>query len=249
MISLYRATQSRFLKNIYFICGCIIAFTVTFMFASGNMSFPFLENAGPARRMYFISAAMFVYYTVFIPVYTNADYTDGTIRNKLIAGYTQTQVFISFYLAYAGSAAIMWLCYMAGGIAGGAKLSAEDFVSDMVLLIALFGFIAVLLVFSFRLTKTVAVVIAAGVIFSMCFNMIMFGNLIIMLLSENGSNAATYVASLVYNVNAIGQWFVLTGYADDVANPGTGMQLLISVIVTAVATAAGCRRLNKRDIV
>lgn len=249
MINLYRSNMSRFLKNIYFIGGCIIAFTVTLAVASGSFVFPFLTGASPSMRTFFVSAAMVVYFTVFIPVYTSAEYSDGVIRNKIIAGFSQTQIICSLYLSYISLALIMWACYIAGGMLGGAAPFGDFASANLAILVALMSFIAILMVLSFRLKKTVSVVIAAGVLFTVSFNMVLFGNLILMLLSDSGNGAAAYVASLVYNVNVLGQWFSLTGLADDVANPGIAAQLLISLCCIIAALLIGNLGLNKRDIV
>ncbi len=245
MTRLYRANMVRFLKSIYFIGGCLIALTFTFAVTTNTICFPFLEELDISRRMFFVTAAMVAFFTVFVPVFTNADYSDGVIRNKMIAGFTQKEILFSFYLSYASLAFIMWIFYLIGGILGGAEPFGAYLVPNLVFLVALLGFVAVILVLSFRLRKTVAAVIAAGLLFQTCFTMVMFGNLMLMLAEDK----LGIFPALIYNVNVLGQWFSLSGFADEVSDPGAALQLLISLAVIAVMAFVGSFKLNSRDVV
>ncbi len=248
MLRLYKANMAR-LANLYFTGGCIIALTVTYAVTENIIMFPFLAEVGSARRMFFISAAMIAFFTIFIPVFVNAEYTDGTIRNKMIMGHSQRTIFLSLYLSYASLAAVMWLCYIIGGMAGGASALGEYAAENIVMLISLLAYIAVILMFSFRIRNTVAVVVMAGVLFFLSTNMVLFGNLFLMLASRSGNKTAEYVMSLIYNVNTLGQWFSLSGFADDCANPGNAVQILISLTIITLMLLAGIKSLKKRDVV
>ncbi len=248
MLRLYKANMARFLKNKYFIGGCIIALAATYAVTDNIILFPFLENKDISLRMFFVSAAMVAFFTVYIPVFTNAEYTDGTIRNKLIAGYSQKQVFLSLYLSYASLCLIMWVCYMTGGLIAGADPFGTCLSANIIMLLALMAFIAFMLALSFRITKMVLVVIGAGVIFQTCFSMVMFGNAILMVLSDAGNDTAVFIASVIYNVNALGQWFSHTGFADDITNPGNFLQMIISLGLVMLMYFAGSAGLDKRDV-
>ena len=245
MIRLYKANMARFLTSIYFIGGCIIALTVTYAVTCNLIEFPFLADREISSRMFFVTAAMVGYFTVFVPVFTNSEYSDGVIRNKMIAGFTQKEILFSFFLSYASLAVIMWIFYMIGGMLGGADPFGAYLVPNVIFLVALFGFIAVILVLSFRLTKTVAAVIAAGLLFQTCFSMVMFGNVLLMVTEGKFG----IFPAVVYNVNVLGQWFSLSGFADDCADPGAIVQLIISLCVMAVTAMIGTYRLEKRNVI
>ena len=245
MFDIYKANLVRIIKNILFIPGCLIDLVVTFMISRGIESFPFLTNADPVERMFFISAAIIPFFTVFVPTFTNSEYHDGAIRNKIVAGKTQKQIYLSHLFAEMTAAVIMWVFYIIGGIAGGSRLDGSYMMKNIVLLFAIFSFISVMLAFSFRVRKLVALVIFAACIFTASFNSIMFGNLLLMLTK----GTVQYVASLFYNVSALGQWFACTNYVDEVANPGNHIQILISIIIIVLTTIIGTFRINKRDIV
>ena len=138
----------------------------------------------------------------------------------------------------------MWIFYLIGGMLGGAEPFGAYLVPNVLFLLALFGFIAVILVLSFRLTKTVAAVIAAGLLFQACFNMVMFGNLFLMLAEDR----LGIFPAVVYNVNVLGQWFSLSGFADDCADPGAIVQLIISLCVIVFMGLIGTYRLEKRNV-
>ena len=244
MIRLYKANMARFLTSIYFIGGCLIALTVTYAVTANLIEFPFLADREISSRMFFVTAAMVGYFTVFVPVYTNSEYTDGVFRNKMIAGFTQKEILFSFFFSYASLAVIMWIFYMIGGMLGGADPFGEYLIPNVIFLMALFGFIAVILVLSFRLTKTVAAVIAAGLLFQACFNMVLIGNLMLMLAEDRFG----IIPAVVYNVNVLGQWFTLSGFADDCADPGAIAQLIISLCVMASMALIGTHKLEKRNV-
>ena len=249
MLRLYKAYMARFLQNVFFLGGCVIALVVTFAVTSNRIVFPFLEDLDPSRRMFFVTAAMVAFFTIFVPVFSNMEYTDGVIRNKMIPGFSQKQIFFSQYLSYVSLALIMWLCYLIGGIAGGANPFGEYLTANLVFLVALMSFISVVLMLSFRVTKTVVIIIIAGMMFSASFNMVLFGNLILMIASDSGNAVAELIAALIYNVNTLGQWFALSGFADDYANPGTPLQILLSLMVILLMTVLGTLGLKKRDLV
>ena len=249
MIRLYKAYMNRFLKRIYFIGGCIIAMAVTYAVTSNTMAVPFLVDKDISARMFFVTAAIVAYFTIFIPVYTSAEYSDGTIRNKMVTGFSQRQIFISLYLAYASLALIMWICYLIGGIAAGADPFGGYAAGNIAILFAVMAYIAFMQTVCFRLIKMTAVVIAAGITFSTCFNMVMFGNAILMVLYNSEQYTAGRIATLVYNISALGQWFSNTGFSDDIAYPGFAAQLLLSAGMIALMFFIGTAGLEKRDIV
>lgn len=246
MLHLYKANVRRLLGNIYFIGGCLIALVVTYLFSAQIFTISFMNGMKSEGRMFFVSAAMVVFFTIIVPVFNNMEYGDGTIRNKVIAGYSQTQIYLSLLLAYLTMAVIMWACYLLAGIAGGARLTGYAIVSNLVILFAVANYIATMMVISFRIKNLIAAVIAAMLVMNVCFNAVLFGNALLMV--TDGKGMLQYVMSLIYNISAFGQWFARTGFADDVANPGAPVQILISCIIVAGLTLLGVAGINKRDL-
>ena len=246
MFDLYKANMMRLVRNPFYRFGCVAALVITFIFTSGVVTLPFLASADKEIIMFFMSAAMVAYFTVFVPLFTNPEYSDGVIRNKVLSGRMQTEIYLSYLLTHLSAAVIMWICYMLGGIFGGAN-PFRYFAANLVILIAVFNYIATMMVVAFRIKKIIVVVIGVAVIFNTCFDCVMMGNFVLMV--TEGKPHAQYMMALLYNVNALGQWFSHTGFSDDVANPGVPAQIILSAVVIAVMTLVGLCRLNKRDIV
>ena len=244
MKNLYKATMYRIFKNIYFIGGCVIALVVTLAVTGGFYTFPFLMEKPEELRMIFVGAAMVLFFSMFPPLFINPDYIDGCIRNRIIAGYSQKQVYISHVLAQLSAMTIMFLCYLIGGIIGGASLNASSLVAVIVLFVAVMSYTVLTATAAFRLKKLIASMLTTMLLFNLCFNMVLFGNAILSALKDT----AFKIGSVLYNVNALGQWFCLTGFVDDGVNPGAGIQILLSLIVIAAALIWGLSGLDKRDL-
>lgn len=65
-----------------------------------------------------LSAAMGFFYAVFTCLFLSAEYSEGTIRNKLAVGHTRREVYLSnFFTVFAASLCIA-LAWLVGGLAG-----------------------------------------------------------------------------------------------------------------------------------
>lgn len=245
MLHLYISFMFRVVKNMYYRIGCLIALVVTAAATTGMIDFPFPGLKTAADRMFFVSAAMVLYFTVFTPLFMNAEYTDGYIRNRIIAGYSQRQIFAGCVLSQMSAALLMYVLYLIGGLIGGAGFGSQFICTLLIMLFALLAYTAVVSAIAFRCRKTVALMVISILLFNLCFNCVMFGNAIMMLL--DGKPAAK-VGAICYNINTLGQWFCLTGLADDYVNPGAPVQIFISLAVTAAACLLANLGLAKRDL-
>ena len=48
--------------------------------------------------MLFVSVAMVLFFSIYIPVYTSTEYSDGILKNRIIAGHSQKDCFIAAVL-------------------------------------------------------------------------------------------------------------------------------------------------------
>ena len=55
---------------------------------------------------------------LFAPLFIGRDYKDGFIRNKLTAGHTRLEIFVSAIVTQATVTAVLSVCYMLGGMLG-----------------------------------------------------------------------------------------------------------------------------------
>ncbi len=246
MINLYKANMKRITGNFIFIGGCIIACLATFAFTANLMGMKGrFEEFGPDRRMFFISIAMMGFFTIFVPLYTNLEYRYGVIRNKITAGYSQRQVYFSHLLGHISALAIMMFSYLLGGILGGASDFGKMAVLNSVLFLALCGYIATMMLISFRILKVVVLSIVAFLILEVCYTGSMVGNALLAFVLKG---TAKQIGVIVYNMTVFGQWFTGTGLADDYINPGRPQQMIISVAVVLVMVLLGILGLEKRDL-
>ncbi|MCR5213319.1 MAG: hypothetical protein K6E10_02815 [Eubacterium sp.] len=244
MKNLYKAIMKRIITNPFFILGCIAAFAITLIISWNNSPVQLPISGNTNDKMIFLSAAIVAFFTIFVPLLTNIEYSDGVIRNKLISGYTQVQVYISSLLGHMTAAFIMWAVYMLAGILAGADMTGKFIFSNIVILVAILNYVATMMILAFRLRKMIPLVIGVMLVFQLCFNLVTIGNLFISL----SKGTLNKIIVLIYNIPALGQWFSNTSLGEEFNNPGRPIQLLISIAVIIICTFIGTFRLNKRDL-
>ncbi len=249
MINILKANLQKLIKNIYFIGGCLIAFSVTFAFTSGTVDFPPLHNLNAGEIMFFVSAAMVLFFSVYTPMSVCGEYSEGYIRNRIIAGYTQKEDFLAHILSLECAAVIMHVFYIAGGIIGivraGEPLSSVPVLPIIVMMIAIIAYIALIGSISYCFKNMIAGVVTGMLLFNLAYSFVMFGNFILMLTS---GKPAFKIAAFVYNINVLGQWFANTPLVDEGVNAGAPMQFLSSITVLVVSLLLGMAGLDKRDL-
>ncbi len=249
MINIFKANLHKLIKNIYFIGGCIIAFAVTYGFSSRTLQFGPFRNLNSGEIMFFVSAAIVLFFSVFAPISVCSSYSDGYIRNRIIAGYTQKEDYLAHVLALETAVVIMHVFYLAGGIIGiiceGEPLSVIPVLPIILMLIAVFGYTALVASIAYRFKNMIAGVVAGMLIFNLAYSFVMFGNFLLMITADKPSFK---IAAFVYNINVLGQWFANTPFIDDGVNAGAPMQFISSVAVIAFSLIVGCAGLEKRDL-
>lgn len=246
MINLYKSNMRRLSRNPLFIGGLAIAFLATLAFTSNMIGltgrFAAIENE---ERMFFISIAMMGFFTVFVPLFTNVEYGNGVIRNKLVAGYSIKQVFYSHLLAHASALFLMSAIYMLAGILGGAKISGSMLLKNTVLFFALCAYISVMLLLSIRVKKAVALIGYVFLVLMFSYSGVMIGNAIVSFVLKG---SAKTMGVIIYNTIAFGQWFANLWFSSEEMNPGNATQLAISAAMIFATVFLGAFRLDKKDI-
>ena len=224
----------------------MIAFLATLAFSSNMIGmegrFAAMSNS---ERMFFISIAMMGFFTFFVPLFTNTEYRNGVIRNKIIAGYSLKQVFYSHLLTHFSALLIMTVVYMIAGFLGGAAFSGEMLMKNIVLFLALFAYISVLMLMAIRVKRTTTLVVGAFLFLNICYFGVMIGNALIAFVLKGTTKT---VGIMIYNMTAFGQWLANTGFGDAYLNPGNTVQLFIStgmIFVMAILSVTG---LDKKDL-
>ena len=245
MKNIYITNMRKLIMSKLYIAGLIIAVVVTYLFTNSGLRLGgIIDNMTPTGRMFFISAAIVAFFTIYTPLFVCEEYTEGSIKNKLIAGFTQKQIFGAGILTQISAAAVMWVLHIVSGIMGGARPDGQCCVEMLIVFLAMIGYVAVIYTLSFRMAKPIRSTIFSFLLLNVCFNMVTFGNLLIMI----SEGIALKIAAVVYNIGVLGQWFVYSGMADDSANPGAVVQVIISVCIIVLSVLVGISRLDKRDI-
>ncbi len=245
MFNIYKGNLLRLVKNFLFVLGCILALVITFCITSGRFPLEFLQNGKPEDRMFFASAAMVLYYSFFTTIFVTAEYHDGIIRNRIIAGFSQTDVYVASALSQYSAVLIMFAVYMLGGLLGGAKYDAALLSRLGIFLLSLLGYVTVTNAVAFRVKNVIFSTIITMMLFYASFNAVMFGNAILNFILDE---KYLEIGKAVYNIHALGQWFTLTPFSFNFTNPGTGVLLALSGGVIIIAFVLPIIGLKKREL-
>jgi hypothetical protein len=79
-----------------------------------------MQNSGRALDYYYFRSLPFLglFLSVFISMFLGTEYSDGTIRNKLIVGHTRTEIYLANLLICFGGCLIFFAVWAVGGLAG-----------------------------------------------------------------------------------------------------------------------------------
>lgn len=243
MIQLLKANCKRLFQHIYFLIGCVIATVVTALFAIFGNDYTIFQMDTSNEAMIFISAAILVFFATFSPLFVHVEFSDGVIRNKLIAGHTQKDVYLAQLLTQFIASLVMFACWILGGLIGGARLNGELVSFIVIMLLNVWAFISLLTLCSMLIKKKV--VLAIGVFFFYIYvNAFLIGNAIV-----SFSNGIVHkVATIIYHMIPTGQWFSYTSYCDPAFRLGVMGEITISALVIIVFFLLGTLRINKREI-
>lgn len=243
MLNLIKGNILRLLKNMIYLGGCVISFFVTYYF---TMSRPvaFMARWSENCIMIFVSAATILYFSFFTGLFVGTEYSDGVIRNKMIAGHSQLKIYVSDYLSLVLAMIFMFVMWLMGGILGGGRLNRELCVYTIVALCYNAAYIAIMMAISFRIKKQVFSVIAGMGIFYFMTNMVLLGNFFVSSLD----GVVQKIAAVFYSMNVFGQYFIHLGLMDEGADLGLGVRLFLSLLILVIASLAGTMELKNRDV-
>ena len=245
MFNIYKGNLIRLVKNFLFIGGCILAFAITFTIASGRFPIDFLQAGTPEDRTFFASAAMVLYFSFFTTIFVSVEYQDGIIRNRIISGFSQIEIYVASLFAQYSAVIIMYAAYLLGGVLGGARFNLHFLKLLGIFLLSLLAYVTVTNAIAFRIKKVVFSTILTMMLFNACFNMVMFGNAILNFMENE---TALKIGKIIYNIHSLGQWFSMTPFSLDYTNPGYGVMIVLSCLVIIPAFSLPLIGLKKREL-
>lgn len=120
MHNLLKANFSRLKKDKVFWMG------MAFMFCAGLFGvvqrFKNEPTAPPDQLLFLFPVLIGIVSAAFCSLFIGTEYSDGTIRNKLIAGHTRSAIYLSGFIACAFAGILMCLSYLAAVAALGVPL-------------------------------------------------------------------------------------------------------------------------------
>lgn len=245
MKNLVKIGLIRLSKNWFYSLGCFLAFVITDWFITVH-PIPQLTSYSNENIAILVSAAIVVYFSIFVGLFIGNEYEDGILRNKVMAGHTQVEVYVSHYITLLFALIIMMCFWFLGTIASGTLISLKLMGYCLVAFLYNAAYIAILQAIVFNLKKqTTGILISVGIVYCM-ISFVLFGNFFYMTFYEQP--VISKVIAVIYNMSAMGQCFASTALADS----GLGnirIQIPVSLILIALASFFGTLRLAKRDII
>lgn len=234
----------RLSKNIYYIAGCVLAVAVTYWILA-TRPIPQFVNHEAGNIAIFVSAAIILYFSIFCGLFCGNENEDGILRNKVMVGHSQLEVYFSNYITLVIAAIGMMICWLIGAIAGGAALNSKLLEYLFIAFLYNAAYIAIIQAIVFRAKKQVTGVVISFGVFYMLMNAVLMGNFFYMI--TDGNAALQRIVMVLYNMSAIGQCFARTDFTDPGLADGF-VQVAASILVFTVATFLGTLGLKKRDI-
>ena len=188
MSKLLSSNFSRLWKNkIFWLCmGGMLIYAVVYMMSAGQKTFSTLTGEFYTLEHYYFQFLLYVgfFFAVVSSMFLGTDYSDGTIRNKLIVGHTRTNVYIANLIVTFAAGLLIMCVWFIGALVGVpalgfftfAPVNLVGYFMFCVLLVAVYAaintFIAML---SSNKTTTVLISLALAFGLLLCASMIYNG--------------------------------------------------------------------------
>lgn len=120
MRNLLAADFTRLWKNkVFWICMAAVLFISAFNMVSACRRAVGEVTSQPLEYYYFNLAPMLgLIWAVFSGLFVGTEYSDGTLRNKLIVGRSRTEVYLSTFIVSLTGACLLTVCGMVLGLIG-----------------------------------------------------------------------------------------------------------------------------------
>lgn len=222
----------------------ILAMIITWWFVK-NKPIPQLADEDINTLAILASAGITFFFSIFTGILFGSEREEGILRNKIMAGHSQKEIFFSQYIVLLVAMGEMTCFWFIGALAGGARIDGQFFLYVVVSLVFNSAFIALVQAICFRAKKQVTgVVVSLAVFYFFSFG-ILIENFLYMI--TEGNPVPQFIIAVIYNISAVGQCFARTTLADPgLAN--TVLQLVVSLAVMGVALFAGTVNIAKRDV-
>ena len=243
MRTLIKADIKRMFKHVFFVPGMILAAAVTLlvMYVAVNV-----RHADSYMVQYWHRLAALgipAFFSLFIPLFACAEYKDGAIRNKAMAGHTQSAIYNAELVAVLSGVTMMWLIWSGVGagyiLATGGEVGSYFITNSLMLLGCDIFYASMITVIAMRV-KRMEIASVISLVFFMFSYFAGINVFSINMLSDGSKGLA-----ILENLFPLGQWFGIMN--EDNALPFYG-RIIIALLMAVVFTFIGKFRIDKREL-
>lgn len=250
MKKLLSANMMRLMKNkcLWFFGLCVIGATLWYGIAGGDIMGFQGKEADTYDYVSFIVGVVPAFCTLFTGFFLGTEYSNKTIRNKLIAGHSRNEVYMAYLMTVIIATLIYSVMWFGTGIAV-FVINKETVMWEGLLKTALTSVFfnsafTSMLVFISVMIKSKAIAIIVQIEFAR-------GSLMLLLMCgiamQFMDEFLTNITIIMMNLLPMGQWVLSTGImtTNPVAIP---IQIVLSLIVTVLMTMLGIRLFEKKEL-
>lgn len=163
MSKLVRANMIRLWKSkIFWLCmGGMLIYAVVFMLDAGRKTFSVLTGEAYTLEYYYFQFLLYIsfFFAVVTSIFLGTEYSDGTMRNKLIVGHTRTNVYLANLIVTFVAGLLIMGVWFIGALAGVPSLGFFTFTPDKLVVYFLF---CVLLAASYSAINTFVAMLSSS---------------------------------------------------------------------------------------
>lgn len=247
MKDLFRVHCARLFRHKIFLAGTVIAFAATYWFTSNAAGMDLLHQINTDFDFALMaSLGIPAFFSVFTALFFSAEYTGGTIRNKLICGKSRTMIYFSAFLTMELAMLIMTAAWAAGGLLAADTLPGVGVMISSIVNIISYNTaqIAFLIIISMNMTNEGAVTAIEFMSFQASF----FAVMMLQMMAGSVSDAAGKVIAVIINMIPMGQWLSHSAISDSSIHMPAYIQLIISAVMIVLMSVIGSRKFAEKDI-
>ena len=107
-------------KALYFATVAVFALAVITVMNGNRMAMSDVSGYSRHLENYYYDTAVYagIFLSAFIALFTGVEYSDGTLRNKLIVGHSRTDVYLATLIICGSASLLLTGAWMLGGLVG-----------------------------------------------------------------------------------------------------------------------------------
>ena len=245
MLNILKANIIRLFKNKLFIAGCAAAVIITVFFLKNSAEILGMHLRSESESLQLISIGVIMFISVFPTYFMGSEYSGGVIRNKVIMGYKQSDIYAAHNITAIIASLVIEICWIVGGIIGGVDLTKEVIFYAIKLFFSMVAYSSFITILGMRIRKTNVSAPLGIAAFQMGFMTIIF---LAMIASNEFGTVLGKIFMYLTNCITIGRWFTSSQLSDSLLMPNLALSILIPLIMTVVYFVIGTYGINRRDL-